>query len=110
MPHYFVRRDTVSIALANQKPDLVLKKLHQIYIRPEIVQLLPHPRIRIGVYSSMKGHVTSSILDLLLEKINCTEKKTSILIYDHEYCIPDPMGKHLQDTLKDLTLVWDDNY
>eukprot|EP00826_Nyctotherus_ovalis_P029864 TRINITY_DN2368_c0_g2_i2.p1 TRINITY_DN2368_c0_g2~~TRINITY_DN2368_c0_g2_i2.p1 ORF type:complete len:238 (+),score=59.17 TRINITY_DN2368_c0_g2_i2:149-862(+) len=97
-----------------REPDLTLKKLFQIYFRPEVVQLLPallsHPLVRVGVYSSMKRHTINSILDALLERISCVERKNAILVFDHEYCIPDPMGKNLQDTLKDLLLVWDGNY
>ena len=97
-----------------REPDLVLKKTMHFYIRPNIstllIPLLNHPKIKIGVYSYIRRGTINILLVKLLEKIDAIGKKESILIYDHEYCAPDPMGKKHYDTLKNLTQVWNGNY
>ncbi len=93
-----------------REPDKGIKKIVQIYIRPDVLHLLPpllkNPAVRVGVYSSMKRQTVSPILDALLEKISATDKKESILIFDRDCCVADPLGENIQDTLKDLELVW----
>ena len=92
------------------EPDVVLKKAIFIYFRPYIhallSPLLKNPLVKIGIYSSMKVQNIDTILRAMLEKMGLSDKRSSILIFDAHYCISDPYGEELYDTLKDLTKVW----
>lgn len=94
----------------SREPDFTKKSL-RAYFRPGVYHLLPpllkEPLVKIGIYSGMNEQTIKLILDALLEKIGCGNKKGTILIFGKEFCILDPLGVQLHDKLKDLNRIWD---
>ncbi len=121
-PRYFVLFDMNGTLLHKslkkikgaREPDKLVKKIIRLYVRPDIVQLfspvLSMEGVRVGLFSSMRRQTVAPMLDALLDFLSCKDKKESILIFDREYCIPDPLSDDPKDTLKSLDLVWDGAY
>jgi hypothetical protein len=82
------------------KVDLYVRRKF-VYLRPDVNEFLSKlsPFFNVCLYTSVMRHNAQAVLDLL-------QQKDIAMLFDREYCKPDPNGKEAWDTIRDMEKIF----